>query len=91
MYSSHYLFLLIAAYFLFLRRSHYDYDAELIFSHEERFDFVTPSNRVSCTIGAIAKAVPTCFPVHLRARCASIVLGSYFGLFLMIKFSDADS
>jgi hypothetical protein len=61
------LFLLIAAYFLFLRRSHYDYDRELIFSPEERFDFVAPSNRVSRTTGAIAKAVPTRFPVHLRA------------------------
>jgi hypothetical protein len=32
------LFLLIAAYFPFLRRSHYDYEAELIFIPEERFD-----------------------------------------------------
>ncbi len=62
MYSSHYLFLLIAAYFLFLRRSHYDYDPELIFSLEGRFDFVTPSNRASSATGVIAKAVPTRFP-----------------------------
>jgi hypothetical protein len=71
MYSSHYLFLLIAPYFLFLRRSHYDYDSELIFSPEERVDFVASSNRVSRTAGAIAKAVPTRFPVHLRALSPS--------------------
>ncbi|WP_354108170.1 hypothetical protein [Bradyrhizobium sp. S3.12.5] len=50
------LFLLIAAYFLFLRRSHYDYEAELIFIPEERFDSVASSNRVSSTTGAISEA-----------------------------------
>lgn len=49
------IILVEAAYFLFLRRSHYDYEAKLIFSREARFDFVTPSNRVSRATGAICK------------------------------------
>ena len=57
------IILVEAAYFLFLRRSHYDYDAELIFSREARFDFVTPSNRISRATGAICKGYrPTRFP-----------------------------
>ena len=62
------LFLLMTAYFSFLRWSHYDYEAELIFIPEERFDFVAPSDRVSRTTGAISKGCrPTRFPVDLRA------------------------
>ena len=75
MYSSRYLFLLMAAYFLFLRRSHYDYEAELIFSPEEHFDSDASSNRGSRITGAIAKFVATRFPyiygrgIHRRWCC----------------------
>jgi hypothetical protein len=63
------LFLLIAAYFPFLRRSHYDYEAELIFIPEERFDFVAPSNRVSSTTGAISKATVRRASPYVYGRC----------------------
>jgi hypothetical protein len=91
MYSSLY-FLLIAAYFPFLRRSHYDYEAELIFIPEERFDFVAPSNRVSSATGAISKGCrPTRFPVHLRALRIHRPWHLLRIVFMTIKFTDERS
>jgi hypothetical protein len=86
------LFLLIAAYFPFLRRSHYDYEAELIFIPEERFDFVAPSNRVSSTTDEISNGCrPTRFPVHLRALRIHRPWHLLRIVFMTIKFTDERS
>lgn len=72
MYSSHYLFLLMAAYFLFLRRSHHDYESERIFSPEERLDFVTRSNRASREV--VQPQSP--MPMHVYLRALRIIIVS---------------
>ena len=86
------LFLLMTAYFSFLRWSHYDYEAELIFIPEERFDFVAPSDRVSRTTGAISKGCrSTRFPVDLRALRIHRPWHLLLIVFVTIKFSDEGS
>ncbi|WP_271498420.1 hypothetical protein [Bradyrhizobium sp. CCBAU 11357] len=90
-------FLFFPPYFLFLRRSHYDYGAELILLSEARFGFRyacksrldhNRRNPVAFTRGqsvliehAVFALQRSVMAVILR-DCATVVFGAYFRLFL---------